>query len=371
MKKMVTYLSLLFLPIVAGAQAGVRSLFPEAPTPFVTDAANILKPADITSMNNRIRTIQALTGGDVAIATLPTIGDYQPYEVAKEIGRVWGVGGKAEIGKAKRNLGVVILLVPRTSTHKGTCFIATGQGAEGIITDGRAGDICRDAVPQLKAGDYAGGIMSMINEIGPIFQSTVHPEPVIPPVPFDWAPVWITLGILGFIIAIGVPIYHKHQQKLERERLIEEAKERQRQAAARAKWDVDERERQRLARIESARIAKMQAEAEVHEKSRFDALTPEQQKAELEERHRAELAAAAAAAIALAARKKREAAEALERKKRQEQEDEEEERRRTRRNYDDSSSSYGNSSSSDYGSSSSDSFGGGGGFSGGGGGSDF
>ena len=382
MKKMVMLLAL--LPFVAVAQKpGIKDLFPNTPTPFVTDAAGILKPSDITALNDKARGVQGATGGDIAVATLSTIKDYQPYEVGTEIFRTWGVGGKASVGESKRNLGVVILLVPRTKEHKGSCYITTGNGAEGVITDSHAGTICRNAIPQLKAGDYAGGLMSMMNEIGPIFESTVRPPPPpAPSKPINWTPILAVLGIILFGGGVAFLIWRirenarlekerlatiAYNKKLAEERAVREAEDKERrriEAIAKAKRDAEEAERRRIA------VAK--------EAARWAALTPEQQAAELEAKRLAELERAKRQAeadrLAAIELKKRRAREAVEAEARRKRDAEEEERRARQRREESSRSSYYSSdygSSSSSGGSSSDSFGGGGGSSGGGGGSDF
>jgi uncharacterized protein len=49
---------------------------------------------------------------------------------------------------------------------EGHCWITTGLGAEGIITDSRAGDICRDdVVPHLKERDYAAAVTAGVEAI--------------------------------------------------------------------------------------------------------------------------------------------------------------------------------------------------------------
>ena len=73
-------------------------------------------------------------------------------DVALRIGREWGVGAKADVGDRARNAGVVVLLVPRETSGDGRGYISiqVGQGAEGFITDGMAGDIRREATPLLQ-----------------------------------------------------------------------------------------------------------------------------------------------------------------------------------------------------------------------------
>jgi uncharacterized protein len=80
--------------------------------------------------------------------------------MALRIGREWGVGATADIGDRARNAGVVVLLVPRETSAdgRGQISIQTGQGAEGFITDGIAGDIRREATPLLARGEYGPGL---------------------------------------------------------------------------------------------------------------------------------------------------------------------------------------------------------------------
>src|SRR5690349_5513732 len=95
----------------------------------------------------------------MAVVTLPDIGLRAPVDVALSIGRAWGVGANAAIGQRTRNAGVVILVVPKeTSTSgRGECFVTTGQGTEGFITDADAGSFCREAVQFFRNQDYGRG----------------------------------------------------------------------------------------------------------------------------------------------------------------------------------------------------------------------
>jgi uncharacterized protein len=145
-------------------------LVPPAPTPasFVADERDVV-PADAQArIDSSIRALQDAGYGDVAVAILPSIGDYQPAEVGVAIYRGWRVGRVDAIGSARRDLGVLLLVVPKelAPDGEGHCWITTGLGAEGIITDSRAGDICRDAVvPLLRARDYAGAVTAGVDAI--------------------------------------------------------------------------------------------------------------------------------------------------------------------------------------------------------------
>jgi uncharacterized protein len=104
--------------------------------------------------------VQAGSQGEIAVVTLRDIGGREALDVALEIGRAWGVGARADIGDRARNAGVVVLLVPKetSSDGSGQIAISVGQGAEGFITDGIAGDIRREATPLLAQGNYGDGL---------------------------------------------------------------------------------------------------------------------------------------------------------------------------------------------------------------------
>lgn len=142
------------------AQGGVASLFPARPAGFVTDVAGVVGPEEKARIEARIQLLRERTGAEIAVVTLPTIGDRAAVDVAVAIGRAWGVGAEAAVGDARRNAGVVVLLVPRREgdPNSGQIFIAAGQGVEGFVTDAAAGRV-RDAMrPELSREAYGEGL---------------------------------------------------------------------------------------------------------------------------------------------------------------------------------------------------------------------
>ena len=137
------------------AQERLRALVPERPAGMVTDRADLLDATTRDRIEVRLRRLRDSTGGEVAVVTLPGLDGYAPVEVATEIGRQWGVGGAYEIGDPRRNAAAVLLLVPRTPEQRGEVFIGSGTGAEGFLTDARAGEIRDAMLPMLREADYA------------------------------------------------------------------------------------------------------------------------------------------------------------------------------------------------------------------------
>lgn len=160
----------LALASAAPAQRGIPELFPAQPAGYVTDVAEALDPASVEAITAKLQRLRDATGAELAVVVLPTIGDYAPVDVAVAIGRAWGVGAGVEVGDARRNAGLVILLVPRREDdpNSGHIFIATGQGLEGIVTDGMAGRV-RDLMrPQLAAGDYGPGLVTGVSALSAV-----------------------------------------------------------------------------------------------------------------------------------------------------------------------------------------------------------
>jgi uncharacterized protein len=152
------------LQLIAGAlaaqDAGIDSLFPPKPVGHVNDFASVIDPGASASMEDLLARLRSATGAEVAVVTLPTIGDYSPNEVGVRIIRRWGIGARADIGDPRRNAGLVVLLVPKRADtpNSGEIYVSVGQGLEGVITDAESGRVSDSMVPDLRAGRYSEGL---------------------------------------------------------------------------------------------------------------------------------------------------------------------------------------------------------------------
>ena len=131
-----------------------------APTGLVNDLAHVLSPDATVRIGQIAEDVRRKSGGEIAVVTLSDIGNRDVQEVSLQIGRVWKVGKIGNPGDPTRNAGAVILLVPKETSKdgRGHCFISTGKGTEGFITDADAGDICREATPMFQERDYSSGL---------------------------------------------------------------------------------------------------------------------------------------------------------------------------------------------------------------------
>ncbi len=157
-------------PDVPRVPAELTRFVPASPAPsgFIADVPDVIPASAEGALNDRIRSAQAAGQGDIGVAILPSIEDRAPVDVAVAIYRSWRIGRVDSIGSGRRNLGALLLIVPKelAPNHRGECWISSGTGAEGTLTDAVSARICRDSiVPHLRKQDYAAAVAAGIAAI--------------------------------------------------------------------------------------------------------------------------------------------------------------------------------------------------------------
>lgn len=181
------------------------------PRGYVNDFAGILDSASIRHMDAVITEVRNRTRGEIAVVTLPDIGDRAASDVALQIGRQWGVGAKAEAGDPAKNLGVVVLLVPMRNHQRGTgqVFISTGRGAEGFLPDARVGRVRDAMIPALAREDYAEGLSVGVDLIAQAFASEFNVSlstPNVSPPPVAAQRTQPPVGVVVLIVILVIII---------------------------------------------------------------------------------------------------------------------------------------------------------------------
>ncbi len=159
-------LQLCGLPLLAQSRSAEQYV-PAQPIGMVSDFAGVIDQPSLTEMDAILTRLQGATGAEVAVVTLPTIGDLDASEVALAIGRKWKIGLKADVGDQRRNAGAVVLLVPRTAgaANSGQIRIEVGNGLEGILTDARAYQVRAAMGPDLSREAYGAGLLTGVRAI--------------------------------------------------------------------------------------------------------------------------------------------------------------------------------------------------------------
>lgn len=213
-RKATALLAVLQLTAVAllAQSPAVERLIPAEPVGYVNDFASLLDPGARAQMEDLLTRLQGATGAELTVVTLPSIGDQDEGEVALAIGRKWGVGSRAGIGDARRNAGLVLLLVPRQNHQPGTGHvrIEVGQGLEGIVTDAASGQIRREVMgPLLADEEYGPALTSGVRELTGLVargfgvtDSTLATTPIRAPVERPTSQFISMLPLLLFVLFI-------------------------------------------------------------------------------------------------------------------------------------------------------------------------
>ncbi|PIU58360.1 MAG: methanol dehydrogenase [Deltaproteobacteria bacterium CG07_land_8_20_14_0_80_38_7] len=151
--KKITSAALLLIILLSASVA--KGQLP-SPTGYVNDFANILDKKTVTYLNGMLSAFEAQTTDEIAIATVPDIGDNSIEDYAVDLYKQWGIGKKG------KDNGLLLLIAPKQRQVR----IEVGYGLEGIINDSMAGRIIREKmIPYFKTKDYAKGIIEGTNTV--------------------------------------------------------------------------------------------------------------------------------------------------------------------------------------------------------------
>ncbi|HTW50105.1 MAG TPA: TPM domain-containing protein [Acidobacteriaceae bacterium] len=128
------------------------------PTNYVSDDAHVMSAGAISQLNHLCGEVDHEAHAQMAIVTVNDLNGESPDQYAVELEDAWGVGGK------NTDRGVIVL-VSIQDRHR---FILTGRGLEGILPDGKVGEIGRQMLPMLRANDFDSAMTLAADEISQI-----------------------------------------------------------------------------------------------------------------------------------------------------------------------------------------------------------
>ncbi len=142
------FLLALLAVFVAGAALAAPS-FPPL-TGRVVDDAHVLQPQVQSDLTAKLAALEAQTGRQLVVVTLPSLQGYDISDYGYQLGRAWGIGQKGQ------NNGVLFIVAP--TEHK--VRVEVGYGLEPILTDALSSIILQEKVlPRFRAGDVQGGVV--------------------------------------------------------------------------------------------------------------------------------------------------------------------------------------------------------------------
>ena len=129
------------------------------PTDYVSDFAHVLSPAAIARLDRLCAQLDhSKTNAQVAVVTIRTLDGVDPTEFTSALEDKWKMG--------KKGLGRDILVFLAVNDHKRR--IDVGYDLEGILPDGKVGDIGREMVPDLRANNFDGAMTLAVGEVAQV-----------------------------------------------------------------------------------------------------------------------------------------------------------------------------------------------------------
>jgi uncharacterized protein len=147
----------LFLLILAwsGLAWGERVQDLPPPSNYVNDFAGVLSPGTLASLNALCAQVDRRAHAQIAVVTVKSL-DGEPIEnFATALEDKW------KVGKKGTDRGLLLILATNDRKYR----TEVGYGLEGILPDGRVGDIGRQMVPYLRQNDYDGAVTMAVRQM--------------------------------------------------------------------------------------------------------------------------------------------------------------------------------------------------------------
>ena len=146
-KKTFALIALFALLFFAHPAPGLEAL--PKPEGRVNDYARVISPEYRQKLQALIAEIEAKTSVEIAVVTMESIAPHDEISYARLLFDNW------KIGKKGKDNGILVLLAVKERRWR----IEAGYGVEGILPDGKCGEIGRGyMVPLFKQGKYAEGL---------------------------------------------------------------------------------------------------------------------------------------------------------------------------------------------------------------------
>ena len=142
-------LAVLVLFVWVGAATAAAPTFPPL-TGRVVDDTDILSPETEAKLTTELADLEAQTGRQLVVATLPDLQGYEIEDYGYQLLRTWGIGSK------ERNDGAILIVAPSERKVR----IEVGYGLEPVLTDALSSLIINQRIiPAFKEGRLEEGVV--------------------------------------------------------------------------------------------------------------------------------------------------------------------------------------------------------------------
>jgi uncharacterized protein len=159
----------------------------------VTDLTGTLKPEQVASLEQLLRSFEARKGSQIAVLIVPTTAPETVEQYALRVGEQW------KIGRKKVDDGAILVVAKEDRALR----IEVGYGLEGALNDATASRIIREViVPRFREGDFFGGISAGVDRMIRVIDGEPLPAPTKAAPPADegvlqFLPVLLILALVA------------------------------------------------------------------------------------------------------------------------------------------------------------------------------
>ena len=136
-----------------------------APTDYVSDFAHVLSPEATERLDSICSQLDhSAANAQIAVVTVKTLDGDDPADYADQLETRW------KMGKKGSDRGVLVLLAVNDHKYR----IEVGYGLEGILPDGKVGDIGRSMIPDLRNNDFDGAMTLAVGQVAEDIADDAH-----------------------------------------------------------------------------------------------------------------------------------------------------------------------------------------------------
>ncbi len=172
--------------VAAQTERGLAEQVSDLPQPadYVSDFAHVLSLEAIARIDSICAQLDhSAANAQIAVVTIHNLGGDDAADFANALEDKW------KMGKKGSDRGLLILLAVNDHKYR----IEPGYGLEGILPDGKVGDIGRAMVPYLRANDDDGAVTLAVEQVAQVIAADAKvtlsdDEPVQAPQPVRQGP---------------------------------------------------------------------------------------------------------------------------------------------------------------------------------------
>lgn len=165
----------------------------------VNDYSGVLSPVQKETIASAIVSVRESTGAQLGVVIVQSTNGVAIEEASMKVAESW------KLGSSGKDDGLLLFIAIGDRKSR----IEVGRGLEGFLTDAKTKEILVNMRPFMKQGDYAGGVLNAVNQLGNAItvnksEIMVKPQGEEP----SHVPLYIFFSILGlFVLYILYVIY--------------------------------------------------------------------------------------------------------------------------------------------------------------------